>query len=625
MTARRTAADSQRARVGDALDQMDLPASGVTQDEQAAIVDTFIRILDGLYVHLPLKRAMYGIDPVQQLRRLLDRVRAGIDEATFHAEMSRTVTSLRDAHTSYVGPASLQGMVAVLPFLIEEYLEGGELRYLVSKVAEGALDDAGFKGGVEVLAWNGTPVAMAVMRHAERERGGRPDSARARALESLTFRPLRYGPPPDEAWVDLRYRDADEEEHEIRIPWRVVRPLSNGQDPHPTAPEALASALYADRGVIRRAKKALFNHELWKSELIDARTVAKLGDPDEGWISGKFQDAVSAKTVSTPDGPFGYLRLWSFDVLDDVAFVNEVVDLLALLPQRGLIIDLRGNPGGLIWAAERLLQLFTPHLVEPTRFSLVATDLTRALAASRRNERTLSPWQKSLNDAVATGELYSQAVPITPVERCNDIGQVYGGPVIAVVDATSYSAADLFAAGFADNNIGTIVSIGQATGAGGANVWRADAVAVALAATDHAIHPLPHGYGFTISVRRATRIGTAAGTPIEDVGVVGHRRHAMTKNDLLRGNEDLFAACGTLLASEPTSGLDIRWERPSLSITTEELDRVDVYLDNRPYTTLDVIADGSISIELPDPEVIRVEGYRGQNLRQSRTFDNSMD
>jgi C-terminal processing protease CtpA/Prc len=36
--------------------------------------------------------------------------------------------------------------------------------------------------------------------------------------------------------------------------------------------------------------------------------------------------------------------------------VGEIERLLGRLPQKGLIVDLRGNPGGLIWAAERALQ-----------------------------------------------------------------------------------------------------------------------------------------------------------------------------------------------------------------------------------------------------------------------------
>lgn len=625
MTERRTAVESRMAVQGIPIAELPVPEVAADPERHAAIVSTFIDVLGGLYVHLPLKRAMHGIDPIQQLRRLHDRARAGVDEATFHAEMARIVTSLRDAHTSYIGPANLAGMVATLPFLVEDFEEDGHRRYLVTKVVAGAVDDPAFEPGIEVLSWNGAPIDIAVARHAERERGGRPDSARARAIESLTFRALRYGPRPDADWVDVRYRNLDGAVAETRIPWRITMPLSGGQAPHPASPEALATAVFPERREIRRAKKALFNHALWRNELVAAVTEPAMGDPASGWITGRFQDAVSAKTVTTASGEFGYLRLWSFDVLDDVAYVEEVVELLKRLPQGGLVIDLRGNPGGLIWAAERLLQLFTPRRVEPTRFSLVATDLTRSLASARRNERSLSRWHKSLNDAVATGELYSQGLPITPVERCNDIGQVYGGPVVAVVDATSYSAADLFAAGFADNTIGTIVSIGDATGAGGANVWQAETVSVALLDTPHTVRQLPDGVSFTVAVRRATRIGAAAGMPIEDVGIAGHRRHAMTRRDVLDGNVDLFEACGRLLAAEPKTALEVAWDRPRLSVTTNNLTRVDIYADDRPYTTMDVTQDGTLAVDLLDPETIRVEGYRGQNLRQARLLDNSSD
>ena len=102
-----------------------------------------------------------------------------------------------------------------------------------------------------------------------------------------------------------------------------------------------------------------------------------------------------------------------------------------------------------------------------------------------QNRRELGPWRRTLLEAIGTGEVYSQSVTITPFERCNDIGQVYGGPVVAVVDPTTYSAADLFAAGFADNGLGTVVSVGRATGAGGANVWRVDTLNSVLAGTPH--------------------------------------------------------------------------------------------------------------------------------------------
>ncbi|MDH5520757.1 MAG: hypothetical protein OEZ14_09525, partial [Acidimicrobiia bacterium] len=63
-------------------------AAVIDPADRRVIVDELIRIIRGIYVHLPLKQAMYGIDPVQQLLRLKER--AGSDELTharFHAEV----------------------------------------------------------------------------------------------------------------------------------------------------------------------------------------------------------------------------------------------------------------------------------------------------------------------------------------------------------------------------------------------------------------------------------------------------------------------------------------------------------------------------------------------------------
>src|SRR5207245_2665350 len=114
--------------------------------------------------------------------------------------------------------------------------------------------------------------------------------------------------------------------------------------------------------------------------------------------------------------------------------------LLRRLPDRGLIIDLRGNPGGFIWAAERLLQLFTPNRVTPTKFALRATPLTSAMSRAVFNQSELAPWAESLATAEQTSEPFSSHLAITAEERCNDVGQRYGGPVVVVVDANTYSS-----------------------------------------------------------------------------------------------------------------------------------------------------------------------------------------
>ena len=177
----------------------------LTPSDRANIITMFTELIDGLYVHLPLKRAMYGIDPVQQLRRLHERARLMSDDA-FHREIGGILTNLRDAHTAYIAPSPLAGTAARLPFLVEQFGSDSEPRFIVSKVIRELVSDKQFVKGVEIIEWNGVPIADAVRRRGESERGGRPDSAMARALDSLTFRPLGLGPPPDERWVIVGYR-----------------------------------------------------------------------------------------------------------------------------------------------------------------------------------------------------------------------------------------------------------------------------------------------------------------------------------------------------------------------------------------------------------------------------------
>jgi hypothetical protein len=591
--------------------------------ERTQIVDTFSELIEGLYGHLPLKRSMYAIDPIQRLRLLRQRV-GTIDDRELHAELSDTMTALRDAHTRYIGPTALTDHVATLPFLVEAYGEPSQRRYIVSKTALEArrIRDRHFVPGVELLRWNAVPMDRAVDLHAERETGGRPDSRRSRALESFTFRALQYGPPPDEDWVIVEYRDLRGKRREVRFDWHVVKP---GKAPTAGRPERSRRAFAIDPAAetTRRGKKLLFAPDLWYA---DQRPRARRRRPEPPavgeWIDTEFQDVVAAKIVKTRSGTFGYLRLWSFDVGDDVEFIDEVIRLLSMLPQRGLILDLRANPGGLVWAAERMLQLFTPHEVTTTRFSMLATPLTRAMADAQQNREELEPWRDSLNLAVSTGDEYSRAAPLTPGEDANDLGQLYGGPVVCVVDANTYSSGDLFAAGFYDNDIGTLVCVDAATGAGGANVWEPEDVGFALENTTYAQQRLPGGVSYTISVRRATRSGSAEGVAIEDIGISGHETYAMTKRDLTDDNVGLLNFCGTLLRAQPYTNMTVERDdhTPSrLTVVTTGLDRLDVVVDGRPRESRNVGARGRTTVEVAGPwDLVELGGYADDELRQRR-------
>ena len=175
-----------------------LSPGSLTPAERRRLIDGIESVLEGVYTHLPLKRARYGFDPIQRLRIL----RSQIDELTddgFHIELADIVTRMRDAHTRYTGPTSLSDKVAALPFLVDMIGSAEAPTYVVTRVGAGF--DPAFKPGVVLEYWNGVPIDRAVKRHSDEEVGGRPDSERAWAVQSLTLRSLQYGPPPDEHWV----------------------------------------------------------------------------------------------------------------------------------------------------------------------------------------------------------------------------------------------------------------------------------------------------------------------------------------------------------------------------------------------------------------------------------------
>jgi C-terminal processing protease CtpA/Prc len=210
--------------------------------------------------------------------------------------------------------------------------------------------------------------------------------------------------------------------------------------------------------------------------------------PPNGLVTS-MPNVLTARSVETPYGTYAYIRIYTFNVDNDDKLISEFIRLAKLLPQNGLIIDVRDNGGGLIYASERLLQTLTPHHMKPEPVQFINTPLTYELC--RRNSPfpkipslDLSQGLESIKQAVETSATFSQSFSITPEGRCNNIGQIYNGPVILITDALCYSATDIFAAGFQDHKIGPILGTNGNTGAGGANVWTHALLKLLMGKTD---------------------------------------------------------------------------------------------------------------------------------------------
>jgi len=520
-----------------------------TLKQRAIIVDQAILMLEGFYAHLPFKRAMYAVDPLQRLRLLKHRLPLLNDKLAFHRELIDVFVSLHDRHTVYLLPPPFDQANAWLPFRVEAYFDGNDRRYLVAGVVKG-VGHPTFRRGVEVLSWNGIPIRRAVDIAGSQADGGNPAAAHAIGLNRLTSRFLGAAPPPDENWVIVEYQTPRRRVREVRFDWMVSKTtpeISTSDSSHGVAIESsqvqkLKRLLFAPRSIAEGAKLAA------ERKVLGTRTT--------------LPDYYSARVVRTAHGKFGYIRIFSFEAADVEAFVTEFRRLVTLpkFAQNGLIIDVRDNSGGRISAAEQLLQMLTSRRIQPEPVQLINTPYILRLCQLQASNPALgptglAPWIPSIKRSMETGAVYSAGFPYTSPEAANDIGQKYNGPVILITSALSYSATDFFAAGFQDHGIGKILGIDNTTGAGGAS-FRTYAELRSYFKKDpnNPLKALPKGVGMQVAWCRSLRVGLRAGIELEDFGVTPDDIHQMTSRDLLKRNVDLIEQAASLLASGSRHG-----------------------------------------------------------------------
>lgn len=593
-------------------------AATLTEAQRRTLVEQAEILIEDLYVHLPAKRATYAIDPLRKLR-LLGRRLADLPEARFHAELLTIFLELRDLHTNYVLPRPYRG-VAVLGILVERYADRTGPHWIVSKVDPDFVSDPDLVPGVEVTHWNGVPIALAVERNADREAGSNQPARIARGLENLTIRSVAMSLPPDEDWVEITYLK-DGARHETRLNWMVA------DTPPDFAPEPTGAGQQVGRVTVQPADNVALDIRTELVRLVKRDLFARpQGDAAaaDGNLTGPEWDGIlRARVVETASGRFGHLRIHSFypSAAKINAFVDEIIRLVTTeLPQEGLILDVRGNGGGYAILAEYLPQLFCPRRIEPEPMQFIATQRAAELCAAVPG---FSDWTPSIEEALGTGAQYSSGIPLWSADDINDVGQLYHGPVVLVTDALCYSATDIFAAGFQDHRIGTVLGVDGNTGAGGANV---------LTHTDLGerwpggpLEFLPAGAVFRVALRRCLRVGPHMGQPVEDLGVVPDQIHELTERDLMEANADLMEAAGRVLAAAPVRVLTVG--RPSsnegmlvLPVTTQGVDRLDVHVDGHPATSA-VVRDGINQVQIPMPAApigLTLDGWAGPDLVASR-------
>ena len=518
--------------------------TGMSVDAKRFVADQILMCVRDYFVHLPLKVSSLGIDPLRELELAADDIPYMYTDAEFFRRILSIIKRLRDRHTCVRLPAPYTSAVAFLPVAVESVWRGSARPLLVSKVSAD-LGDSEFHEGVEITHWNGTPIGRYIESLALDTEGANPFARIAIALRSLTTRPLAYGIPPAEDWVTLTYASS-KGYRSISIPWRVYFPT-------PGSPTDFASSALSggDPTTIGLDRASFVVNAAWRDLFAGARREPDIDvfyrDDPFARVANPLPDNIEYRLARFGTKTFGYIRVFSFDAPDPRRFLEAFSGVLRFMPQTGVILDVRANPGGSIPAGEGLLQLLTSEPIQPARLAFRVTAATQRLASS---SPFFNSWRRSLDLRYETGDVFSQGYSLYDPAMGAGLEGSYRGPVVLIVDALSYSTTDFLAAGFQDNQLGRILGVDPVTGAGGANVWTHSQIYDVVRETpSQGLSPLPADINFNLALRRSIRVGRNDGLPLEGLGVFSDEIHRTTLRDVVGHNEDLVARAAFILSS----------------------------------------------------------------------------
>lgn len=493
----------------------DLKPKDYTSDERELVAKQALMMMKDLYVHRELKIKDFGAgaDPVPRLEDMVKRA-GSMNDQDFHVAMQKIFLDLHDHHTNYVAPMPLRCSYALAPLAFADVYDSGSLKVIVKNrtrlLKDKTPETENVKAGDELVAINGVPVSKLIDDGKSVSGGANDDAMVVGAIRNLSLVSLAQNPlPADDNITYTLKRDGSEFTVETKYFAAVNIPGC--------AEEAESEA----------NRKVSFKREMLRAENPNVRVYNDLVAPskttpfsdDEKLPVGQFY------TIKTPAGKIAKFDLETFMPEGDESADNVIHQVRLQLEKAqpdtaALIIDMRGNGGGLILLAEGLTQLFTPNHVEsmPVRFLPNQLNLDTFLKANQGKE---NGWSQDAKDGMSSRSKYTKPRTITSKDAANRYGQVWFKPVVVLTDANCYSACDLFAAAMQDHAAATIIGTHSTTGAGGANVMSYDIFRQIFEQTegDNPFVKLPGQQSMRVSWRQTIRVGKNKDQLIENAGV----------------------------------------------------------------------------------------------------------
>lgn len=570
----------------DLLKQVNRPR--LTRAEKLRIIDTSALFVAEFNPHRFLHLNFLNVDPVAKLESLAAIVRspqsANQTNINFHAAVTAIYQTMDDFHTVYIPSMLLERTQLSLNLItFHEYYDTGTTarKYTATIPKEVMLSDPLFVDGVEILEYDNVEMDRKVVSIGRTGHGSNFPARLADGLRLLDSRQLIFDALPSSDSVEIKFRAKTGEIRTIALMWvyfyippappaspeptpfngdempditnqpnipagQMILGVYSHPDTSPLDPFSLHAQRYA----------ALANHSPFKKR-----------QPNLGWIPtssrvGKskvtvidvaedFQHLFGAQTIRTTRGVVGHIQIFTFNTVLSQGLFLELIRVLKLMPSAGLIMDIRSNPGGDPDFAKIFLELVSDRTIVANPTNVRATNtldrlMDSALAkisagnpASAILERFITRFRSGLKTAVRVGEPFSGSGPpvISSLVANLRVKQVYFGPLITVVNAQSYSAADIFASMVVDSKISKLVGTADNVGAGGAGALSYSSLQYLF---PDILDPLPAGADFSTAYIRYYRTGKRAGAIVENFGIKPNVRYYPTLDDILKEDCDLL-------------------------------------------------------------------------------------
>lgn len=517
-------------------------------DEKLKIINAAKKVYEGFNPHKFLHENLLGIDFPAALDAIeIDETTANID---FFGKMNRAFQLMDDYHTIFINPYPLNSSISTLAFFTEIFYDETsdtptKRRYVVAEVIDEFLpNDTSFGIGSEVLTYNGKPIDDVVIALGKDSYGSNEAAQMDNAVITMSLRLLSFEPFPPGPSVELGYINQDGTEGTATLDWLFFEVIETEmaeammQRVAPKGPNPFS--MKEDLALLTETKAD------WTPLRTNLRVVEEGRIPVR--IKPQFKESFSAEIISTKSGPVGRFVLPDFAARVTGDLIAEITRVLKLMPENGLIMDLRNNGGGRPDYVKAMVELLSgvsppqsPTVLRATKTLKQALESASVDGFSEDEIELIQSATAAVGTAVAIGEpfsgpttgLYSKRALESPAERA------FFGPVVTLVNGLCYSGGDLFASIQTDLNLSLLVGVSDNVGAGGAYT-------IGYASLQQIFPNFlePIKAVFTTSAGRFYRTGNKAGAIIENFGVKPDVRYYPTLNDALKEDCDLYEFLG---------------------------------------------------------------------------------